>query len=64
MIVQYYANVITKPNSCASPRLFDTLTALCFAVARLRQKNIIDVEDVNEVTEFHNAPYCSSSGDS
>jgi DNA replicative helicase MCM subunit Mcm2 (Cdc46/Mcm family) len=54
MIAQYYVNIMTRPESRESPRLFDTLTSLCFAVARLKQKEIIDIEDVQEVIEFYN----------
>jgi DNA replicative helicase MCM subunit Mcm2 (Cdc46/Mcm family) len=54
MIVQYYANIATKPGSRESPRLFDTLTSLCYAVARIKQKNTIDVDDVEDVIEFYN----------
>ena len=54
MIAQYYVNIMTRPESHESPRLFDTLTSLCFAVARLKQKDIIDIEDVKEVIEFYN----------
>jgi len=38
MIAQYYVNIMTRPESHESPRLFDTLTSLCFAVARLIRK--------------------------
>src|SRR5215469_16734976 len=54
MIAQYYVNIMTRPESHESPRLFDTLTSLCFAVARLKQKDIIDIESVKEVIEFYN----------
>ena len=54
MIAQYYVNIMTRPESHESPRLFDTLTSLCFAVARLKQKDIIDIEDLKEVIEFYN----------
>jgi len=54
MIAQYYVSIMTKPESHESPRLYDTLTSLCYAVARLKQKDIIDIEDVKDVIEFYN----------
>jgi hypothetical protein len=54
MIAQYYVNIVTKPESQQSPRLLDTLTSLCYAVTRLKQKNTIDIDDVNDVIEFYN----------
>ncbi|MFZ0512319.1 MAG: hypothetical protein WAM14_11990 [Candidatus Nitrosopolaris sp.] len=54
MIAQYFLNIMTKPESRESPRLFDTLTNLCYAVARLKQKDSIDIDDAKEVIEFYN----------
>jgi DNA replicative helicase MCM subunit Mcm2 (Cdc46/Mcm family) len=64
MIVQYYTSIMTKAESYQSPRLFDTLTSLVLtslvlvltslAVARLKQKNTIDIEDVSDVIKFYN----------
>jgi hypothetical protein len=54
MIAQYYVSIMTKPESHESPRLFDTLTSLCYAVARLKQKDNIDIDDVKEIIEFYN----------
>lgn len=54
MIAQYYTNIMTGPQSYHSPRLFDTLSSLCYVLARIKQKNQIDVDDVNDVMEFYN----------
>lgn len=55
MIVKYFTDIMTSKdtNNLASPRLLETLNNLCFAVARLKQKEIIDVDDVKEVTAFY-----------
>jgi len=55
MIVQYYASIMTSSdnNNQASPRLLETLNNLCRAVARLKQKDTIDVEDAKEVIQFY-----------
>lgn len=53
MIVQYYANIMTSSDSKASPRLLETLNNLCRAVAKLKQKDTIDVGDAKEVLEFY-----------
>ena len=51
MMVQYYASIMTSSdnNNQASPRLNN----LCRAVARLKQKDTIDVEDAKEVIQFY-----------
>ena len=49
----YYTNVITRPGSQATPRLFDTLYNLCRAIATIKQKTTVDLEDVEEVIELY-----------
>ncbi|MGA8084720.1 MAG: hypothetical protein WB988_22940 [Candidatus Nitrosopolaris sp.] len=55
MMVQYYASIMTSgdSNNQASPRLLETLNNLCRAVARLKQKDTIDVDDAKEVMQFY-----------
>jgi hypothetical protein len=54
MVVKYYAGIMTLHDSQASPRLFETLYNLCRALARLKQKDTIDPEDVKEIAQFYN----------
>src|ERR1700751_5052645 len=44
---------MTSSDSQASPRLLEPFNNLCRGVARLKQKNTIDVEDAKEVMEFY-----------
>jgi replicative DNA helicase Mcm len=55
MIVQYYASIMSSSdnNNQSSPRLLETLNNLCRVVARLKQKDTIDVEDAKEVIQFY-----------
>jgi hypothetical protein len=47
MMIQYYASIMVSSddNNLAPPRLLETLNNLCRAVARLEQKDTIDVDD-------------------
>jgi len=51
MLIQFYASVAAKTGS---PRIFDTLKNISFAIARLKQKDAIEVEDADEAIEFYN----------
>jgi DNA replicative helicase MCM subunit Mcm2 (Cdc46/Mcm family) len=54
MLNQYFVDVMTPEDSEASNRLWETLRNLCHAIARLKLKDTIDVEDVTEIIEFYN----------
>jgi hypothetical protein len=54
MINQYFENVMSPEDSEASNRLWETLRNLCYAVARLKLKDTVDVKDAKEVIEFYN----------
>lgn len=51
MLIQFYASVAAKTGS---PRIFDTLKNISFAIARLKQKDTIEVEDADEAIQFYN----------
>jgi len=51
MLIQFYASVATKTGS---PRIFDTLKNISFAIARLKHKDVIEVDDADEAIEFYN----------
>jgi MoxR-like ATPase len=55
MVVQYYANIMSSQDdkNRTSPRLLETLNNLCRAIARLKLKNTIEVDDVREAIEFY-----------
>jgi DNA replicative helicase MCM subunit Mcm2 (Cdc46/Mcm family) len=51
ILIQFYASVATKTGS---PRLFDTIRNIAYAIARLKQKDIIEVEDASDAVQFYN----------
>jgi DNA replicative helicase MCM subunit Mcm2 (Cdc46/Mcm family) len=51
MLCDYYTNVATK---FGSPRVLDALIRISHAIARLKQKDIVDIEDAKEAMEFYN----------
>jgi DNA replicative helicase MCM subunit Mcm2 (Cdc46/Mcm family)/transcriptional regulator with XRE-family HTH domain len=53
MINQYFENVMEPDNSEASNRLLETLRNICYGIARLKLKNIIEIEDAMEVIKFY-----------
>ena len=53
-ITEYFVNVMTLDDSQASNRLHNTLRKCCRAVARLKHKDTIELEDVTEVIKIYN----------
>ena len=51
ILIQFYASVATHTGS---PRLFDTIRNIAYAIARLKQKDIIEVEDASDAVQFYN----------
>ncbi len=51
MLCEYYSSIAVN---FGSPRILDGLIRISHAWARLRQKDVIDCEDVKEVMEFYN----------
>jgi DNA replicative helicase MCM subunit Mcm2 (Cdc46/Mcm family)/predicted transcriptional regulator len=52
VIQRFYAEVFSAKDSKYSPRLLDTLNNACYAVARIKLKEIVDVDDAKEVAAF------------
>jgi DNA replicative helicase MCM subunit Mcm2 (Cdc46/Mcm family) len=50
MFAEFYSKIGKK----GSPRMVETLYNVGFAIARLKQKNVIDAEDAKETMEFYN----------
>ncbi len=50
MLCEYYSSIATN---FGSPRVLDGLIRISHALARLKQKDVIDCEDVKEVMEFY-----------
>jgi replicative DNA helicase Mcm len=51
MLCEYYIDVATR---FGSPRVLDALFRISYAIARLKQKEVIDSEDAKEAIEFYN----------
>jgi len=51
MLCEFYSSIAVK---FGSPRVLDGLVRISHAVARLKQKDVIDYEDVKEVMGFYN----------
>ncbi|MDP9289511.1 MAG: AAA family ATPase, partial [Thermoproteota archaeon] len=51
MLVEYYFNIAIK---FGSPRILDALLRITHAIARLKQKEIVETKDAIEAMEFYN----------
>jgi DNA replicative helicase MCM subunit Mcm2 (Cdc46/Mcm family)/DNA-binding CsgD family transcriptional regulator len=52
VIMQFYVKAFSSADSKHSPRLLDTLNNACYAVARLKLKDVVEVDDAKEVIKF------------